>query len=327
MSPSDVQKFLGLEIGGEVDYKSIWNERKNKLCSAFDFHLRNKYSIYGRVVLARTYTISKLWYSAMFHTPSDAWLKSLSKISENFIFGKPSSQKHNHSFKRGLQYIGRDDDGLAALHPPSQWKAFHLKWIAALFNPSDAKWKCFVSARLYPRDTSLWSLGPYAILTTISLKKLPLSPTWLAFTRTAHKTQFSIKCDPTCISSVLQQPLFFNKNTGNIKSNNFILFTHINIRCIKDIYVKTSIPSPDGSLVLCLNLLPLEVVIHRARVKWYIISDFCIQQRWNHIIQLTAQLRTCVLHYLSRLQSPSSHLDPSRLQPRNSYRSNQHKRK
>ena len=79
MSPSDVQNFLGLEIGGNVDYTFFWNERKDKLCSAYDFHLRNKYSIFGRVVLARTYTVSKLWYSAMFHTPSDAWLKKYRK--------------------------------------------------------------------------------------------------------------------------------------------------------------------------------------------------------------------------------------------------------
>ena len=127
LEDDDSQRVLGLNVGVHLNYVDEWNSKKDALHSLFSHYSKLNLSIFGRVETARTYAISKLWFCAMFHTPSGTWLQSLEEMCERFCFGRKDQDTAYQAGKRKLLYLKKENHGYNAMHIPSQWAAIQRR--------------------------------------------------------------------------------------------------------------------------------------------------------------------------------------------------------
>ena len=235
MEDDDAQRVLGLNVGVNFNYLREWDEKKGKLNDLYAAFSRHNMSIFGRVVTARTYAISKLWFCAQFYSPGAKWLDGLERIYEKYCFNKTLSETDRYiAGKRKLLYLPKDKHGYGAMHIPSQWTAFLGQWVSRLASPSVTKWKAFVLAGLEDNRNG-WSLGVQAaISTTIPINHIRVSNRWKQILIAARSIEFS----PTPSQrTAMHQPLFHNPESKHfLTSPSYARFSRVGIRVVADLY-------------------------------------------------------------------------------------------
>ena len=133
-------KITGVFFGAKVEASKIelnWKTKIEDMIQTINRWNRRNLSLYGKIIIAKTYLLSKINYIIQSLTLPSAVLDEIDRILFKFIWQKKFSNKKTfEKIKRSVMCKNVTDGGLNMVSVKDQQKVFHLKWLKILFNDS-----------------------------------------------------------------------------------------------------------------------------------------------------------------------------------------------
>ena len=144
-------KILGIYFNSELESSLIsknWTEKINKVKRMIKkWHKRN-ISLYGKIIIAKTFLISQFTYLMQSLALPVEVLNEIDTLIFKFLWQKKYSEtKANEKIKRSILCRKVSDGGLNMISIKTQQKVFYLKWLKKRF-AIDTDHKCSVEKQL-----------------------------------------------------------------------------------------------------------------------------------------------------------------------------------
>jgi hypothetical protein len=165
-------KYLGVYIGHNIPPTLLWDLIIKKMKISIAIWNRRKLSIQGRILVAKIYILSRVWFAATNQIIPKKVLDEIHKIIYEYIWeGKRAPVNH------AIASLDKKDGGINVLDLEFQIQALLSKWIVQLLSPTPKKWKAIVMSFL-EESTTKSHLGMNVFKTDIYLPSLKISPFW-----------------------------------------------------------------------------------------------------------------------------------------------------
>ena len=211
-------KILGIFFCATKEASSLsqnWDNKVDKIRQLVHRWQRRQLSMYGKILICKTFLISQLAYTIQALVPPEKILNTLDSIIFKFIWQKKhSNKKAFEKIKRKVMCQSVSNGGLSMISIKTQSKLFQLKWIRHL-----------IEAKIQNRnennliDCIFKNLGGFTYFLSFSTKlketDLPQNMTkfWksvaLVWSDFKHNENLTEEYDS---EQMLSQPLFFNKH-------------------------------------------------------------------------------------------------------------------
>ena len=116
-----------------------WSEERfSKLKRILDLWKCRHLTYKGKIVILKTFILSRLVYTAnVINCPPDM-LKKLEKLMFDFLWGSPAARVRKSDVVKDIS-----NGGLNMIDLKTYFDSINLKWVCKLMDDSKGKWKCF----------------------------------------------------------------------------------------------------------------------------------------------------------------------------------------
>lgn len=239
LKPNDHIKVLGIYFSAEMEASNIdlnWKTKLQNMHSTINNWKKRKISLYGKVILCKTFILSKINYMLQSLSLPDSVLAEIDRIMFKFIWeNQTSNKKVIEKISRSTLCQDFPDGGLKMISVKDQQKVSHVNWIKKvktgkvninIINALTEK----VGGIEYVSKCRLEN--PYFIL-----NNLIDSEFWKRVTYTWTNLLFEQKMSTLSSDDILQQPIFFNSEIRYHKNPlHFPYWIKNNILYLRDIF-------------------------------------------------------------------------------------------
>ena len=133
---TDMIHILGAWVGNNQEiHKRNWDPVINKMQKVINLWKGRNLSMCGKIVITKTFLLSKLWYLIQYETISKELITAVNKIIWNFIW----SDK-NPTIERKMCCMNKNIGGIGCIDLETEIKSIQLKWIFKLLLGTAAPW-------------------------------------------------------------------------------------------------------------------------------------------------------------------------------------------
>ena len=213
-------KILGIYFSSNIEASQIeknWLPKIENMKNTIKRWHNRHISLYGKVIIAKTFLLSQWTYVIQSLTPPEEILNKIDSIIFNFLWeNQVSGKKVIEKIKRNTLCLDASDGGLQMISIKDQSQVFQLKWLKKALSPEIDDKPIKDIANYY-----LSSLGGAAYLThgTIDKSKQHMidiipSKFWKTtiYTLQKIKNQMEESNEEKSQAEILSQPIFFNSN-------------------------------------------------------------------------------------------------------------------
>ena len=298
LNANDYIKILGIFFSGETEASKIdlnWKTKIESITRTISKWKSRDISIYGKIILCKTFLLSKINYVMQSLVLPDHVLNEIDTIMFKYIWQKRlSNKKVFEKVKRKTLCLDFNQGGLKMISTKDQQQVFCIKWISKVAKESN-------SANANLANSFFSKIGgiPYVIKSCLANPHLIFdshikSYFWKKAASAWSKIHFNMSPKISCIKTILSQPIFLNSNI-KYKNNPLIFPTWIekNVLFLCDIIDQQSLKNKNDILQnvgnyagfifdhnALINSLPKEWIANICKMSCGELSQI-IQRKWE----------------------------------------------
>ena len=215
LQPHNVIKVLGIYFSGEKEASNIdlnWSSKIDILIRDVNRWKKRDISMYGKIILCKTFLLSKINYIIQSLSLPDEILAEIDRIMFNFIWNKnTSSKKAFERIKRNTMCHDTSKGGLNMISVKDQQKVFQVRWIMNASNLENSSYHLanFLTSKL----GGIRHISKSKLLNPISLFETTInSDFWRRAACTWSYINYNINNSINSAEELLLQPIFLNSN-------------------------------------------------------------------------------------------------------------------
>ena len=231
-------KIVGVYFGAKLEASKIelnWKSKIEHMLRTINRWNRRKISLYGKIIISKTFLLSKINYIIQSLSLPSHVLEEIDKILFKFIWQKKfSDKKAFEKVKRSVMCKNITNGGLNMISVKDQQKVFHIKWLKTLY--LDSEKNSFSHFFLNKLGGINYLLHCSSSVDNNFLEDNIKSFFWKEVLQSWFSFKINIDNEVNTIVDILSQPIFLNSEIKYKGKSIYIKqFVKANVRFVVDI--------------------------------------------------------------------------------------------